>query len=169
MLAREVEFIDRGGVHGFVWPQMASEYSTLSKSERLAGAEAILATGKRLRPAMVIGVQAPDVQTAVEYARHAEKLGADAIISLPPAPPDNDDAMLAYYKEVGKATELPLIVQTTRNMSVALLVRMFKEIPTLRYVKDEAGWISAGAHRPASGANLGQAQGVHGQSRPNPD
>ena len=28
VLAREVEFIDRGGVHGFVWPQMASEYST---------------------------------------------------------------------------------------------------------------------------------------------
>src|ERR1035441_5366803 len=57
VLAREVEFIDRGGVHGFVWPQMASEYSTLTKSERLAGAEAIVATGKRLRPAVVIGVQ----------------------------------------------------------------------------------------------------------------
>ncbi len=139
VLAREVEFIDRGGVHGFVWPQMASEYSTLSKSERLAGAEAIVATGKRLRPALVIGVQAPEVRTAVEYARHAEKLGADAIISLPPAPPDNDDAMLAYYKEVGAATELPLFAQTVRNMSVALVVRMFKEIPTLRYAKDEAG------------------------------
>jgi 4-hydroxy-tetrahydrodipicolinate synthase len=139
VLAREVEFIDRGGVHGFVWPQMASEYSSLSKSERLAGAEAILAIGKRLRPAMVIGVQAPEVQTAVEYARHAEKLGADAIISLPPAPPDNDDALLSYFKEVGKATELPLVVQSARNMSVELIVRMFKEIPTLRYVKDEAG------------------------------
>ena len=30
VLAREVEFIDRIGVHGFVWPQMASEYSTLT-------------------------------------------------------------------------------------------------------------------------------------------
>jgi 4-hydroxy-tetrahydrodipicolinate synthase len=139
VLAREVEFIDRGGVHGFVWPQMASEYSTLTKAERLAGAEAILATGKRLRPAMVIGVQAPDVQTAVEYARHAEKLGADALISLPPAQQDNDDAVVAYYQEVGAATELPLFAQTTRNMSVALVLRMFKEVPTLRYVKDEAG------------------------------
>jgi 4-hydroxy-tetrahydrodipicolinate synthase len=139
VLAREVEFIDRAGVHGFVWPQLASEFSTLTKSERMAGAEAILATGKRLRPAIVIGVQAPDTRTAVEYARHAEKLGADAVISLPPAPPDNDDAMLAYYKEVGAATELPLFVQTTRNMSVALVVRLFKEIPTVHYVKDEAG------------------------------
>ncbi len=139
VLAREVEFIDRGGVHGFVWPQLASEYSTLSKSERLAGAEAIVATGKRLRPAMVIGVQAPEVRTAVEYARHAEKLGADAIISLPPDHADNDDALLAYYKEVGAATGLPLFAQTIGDMSVALIVRMFKEVPTLRYVKDEAG------------------------------
>ncbi len=139
VLTREVEFIDQGGVHGFVWPQMASEYSTLTKSERLAGAEAIVATGKRLRPAIVIGVQAPEVRTAVEYARNAEKLGADAIISLPPAQPDNDDVVLAYYKEVGEATQLPLIAQTTRNMSVELVVRMFKEVPTLRYVKDEAG------------------------------
>ncbi len=139
VLAREVEFIDRGGVHGFVWPQMASEYSTLTKSERLSGAEAILATGKRLRPAIVIGVQAADVATSVEYARHAEKLGADAVISLPRASTDNDDAMLAYYTAVAKATDLPLIVQSTGNMSVALVVRMFNEIPTLRYVKDEAG------------------------------
>jgi len=139
VLAREVEFYDRSGVHGFVWPQLASEYSTLSNSERLAGAEAILATGKRLRPAMVIGVQAPEIRTAVEYARRAEKLGADAIISLPPAGAENDEALLAYYKEVGTATALPFIAQTTGNMSVELVVRMFKEVPTLRYVKDEAG------------------------------
>jgi len=40
-LAREVEFVNRAGAHGFVWPQMASEYTTLSESERMAGAEAM--------------------------------------------------------------------------------------------------------------------------------
>jgi len=29
-LAREVKFIDQTGAHGFAWPQMASEYATLS-------------------------------------------------------------------------------------------------------------------------------------------
>jgi 4-hydroxy-tetrahydrodipicolinate synthase len=167
VLAREVEFIDRGGVHGFVWPQMASEYSTLSKSERLAGAEAIVATGKRLRPALVIGVQAPEVRTALEYARHAAKLGADAIISLPPGPSDNDDAMLAYYQEVGNASELPLIVQSTGNMSVALLVRMCKEIPTLRYAKDEAGGSPLGRIgqlREQTGDKLKVFTGSHGRT-----
>ncbi len=138
-LANEVRFIDRAGVHGFVWPQMASEYATLSESERLSGAEAITATGKRLRPAIVIGVQGPDLRSALRYARHAEKAGADAVISLPPTGEHNAEAVLAYYREIGKATSLPLILQSTGNMSVEEIARMSREIPTLTYVKDEAG------------------------------
>jgi dihydrodipicolinate synthase/N-acetylneuraminate lyase len=38
-LVEELRFIDRGRVHGFVWPQLASEWSTLSESERLAGTD----------------------------------------------------------------------------------------------------------------------------------
>src|SRR5262245_18491519 len=77
-LVRQLEFIHRGGVHGFVWPQLASEWSTLTEAERLAGAEALVSAGKRLRPAIVIGVQGPDSTAAVRYAKHAAKLGADA-------------------------------------------------------------------------------------------
>src|SRR5450759_1803408 len=64
VLAAEAGFVHRCGAHGFVWPQIASEYSALTESERLAGAEAILSAGRKLRPAIVIGVQAPDAQTA---------------------------------------------------------------------------------------------------------
>src|SRR5262245_49998075 len=77
-LVRQLEFIHRGGVHGFVWPQLASEWSTLTEAERLGGAEALVSAGKRLRPAIVIGVQGPDSTAAVRYAKHAAKLGADA-------------------------------------------------------------------------------------------
>ena len=47
--------------------------------------------------------------------------------------------MLEYYKAVGKATDLPLFVQSIGDMSVDLVVQMFKEIPTMRVIKDEAG------------------------------
>ena len=40
-LVEQLRFIDRGRVHGFVWPQLASEWSTLTESERLEGAEAL--------------------------------------------------------------------------------------------------------------------------------
>ena len=40
-LAREVDFLDRCGVQGMVWPQLASEYSKLTREERLRGMEVI--------------------------------------------------------------------------------------------------------------------------------
>ncbi len=139
VLAREVKFLDRCGVHGIVWPQLASEYATLTVEERIAGAEAILAAGKSLKPAIVIGVQGADIGAATRYARHAEKNGADAIIALPPAGQDDLEAVLDYYRQIGKAAALPLFVQTIGNMSVEFVLRMAREAPTLRYVKDEAG------------------------------
>jgi len=164
-LVEEVRFIDRGGVHGFVWPQMASEWMTLSEAERLEGSEAIVSTGKKLRPAIVIGVQSTDVASAIKYAKHAERVGADAIISLPPS--ENSDAKtdLEYYKAVGGATELPLFVQAVGNMSVDLIIELYKAIPTFRYVKDEAGnpLMSAGPLRQRSSDQLKLFSGGHGR------
>jgi len=38
---------------------------------------------QRRETALVIGVQGSDLDTVTRYAQHAEKLGADAIVSLP--------------------------------------------------------------------------------------
>src|ERR1051325_4559357 len=35
-LASQVRFCIRGGVHGFVWPQIASAWTTLNETERMA-------------------------------------------------------------------------------------------------------------------------------------
>jgi len=139
-LANQVRFCNRGGVRGIAWPQIASGWSNLSQEERMSGAEAMLAAGNRGKTAVVIGVQTKgnDLAGAVQYAKHAAKNGADAIISLPP---DGDNAaVLEYYKAIGQATDLPLIVQTIGDkMPVDFVVEMYKAIPTMRVVKDEAG------------------------------
>ena len=49
-LAAEVKFCNRASVPGFIWPQIASGWSTMSAKERFAGAETILAAGKAARP-----------------------------------------------------------------------------------------------------------------------
>lgn len=138
-LAAEVKFCNRGNVHGFMWPQIASAWTTLSAQERLDGAEAILAAGKGGKTALVIGVQGPDMPAIARYATHAEKLGADGIISLPPGGVNDEKALLDFYRQLGRLTPLPLFAQATGTMSVDLLIEMFKTIPTLRQVKDEAG------------------------------
>lgn len=139
-LAAEIKFCNRGRVNGFVWPQIASGWSTLSEQERLDGAEALLAAGKGGMTAVVIGVQAigGDLATSLRYVRHAAEHGADAIISLPPEK-SGDQAMLEYYKAIGAATPLALVVQSQGDMSVDLIVQMFAQIPTMKCVKDEAG------------------------------
>ena len=142
-LAREVQFLHRVGAQGMTWPQMASEWPQLTFDERLAGAEAIVRANQRVdaatRPSVVIGVQANDTETAVKYARHADKLAPDAIIAIPLDQGRDDAKQMEYYSAIGEACSRPLIVQTIGQMSVDLVLRMAKKIPTLRYAKDEAG------------------------------
>jgi 4-hydroxy-tetrahydrodipicolinate synthase len=88
---------------------------------------------------LVIGVQAKTAEAAVKYAKHAKKAGADAIISLPPPDEKDPGAVIAFYKQVGEATDLPLFAQAVGAMSVPMLIDMYKAVPTLRYIKDEAG------------------------------
>ena len=142
-LAHEVQFLHRIGVQGMTWPQMASEWPQLTFEERLAGAEAIVRANKTAdaatRPAVVIGVQANDTETAVKFARHAEKIRPDAIIAIPLNQGKDEAKQMEYYSAIGEACSRPMIVQTIGPMSVDLVLRMAKQIPTLRYVKDEAG------------------------------
>ena len=121
---------------------------------------------RKLKPAIVLGVQAPDTATAVKYAKHAAKVGADAIISLPPPGPNDAKAIFRYYKEVGAVTELPLFVQAVGKMNVQDILEMYRGIPTLRHVKDEAGQplMRIGPLRKESHGELKVFTGGHGKS-----
>jgi 1-pyrroline-4-hydroxy-2-carboxylate deaminase len=149
-LAAEVKFCNRGRVPGFIWPQYASGWTTLTEKERMDGAEAIVAAGKGGKTSLVIGVQAlgGDIDAAVRYAKHAAQLGADGLISLPPGAgveelkptkKVSDQDVLNYFKTVGAATDLPLMVQSNDDMSVELIVALYQQVPTLKGLKDEAG------------------------------
>ena len=156
-LARETQFLHRIGVQGMTWPQLASEYATLTYDERIDGAETIVKTVRaldaRTRPAVVIGVQAADVASAVKYARQADTLGPDAIIAIPLDGGKDDAKQMEYYAAIGKACSRPLIVQAIGPMSVDLVLQMAKRIPTLHYVKDEAGdRPCVGVRQPGRGA-----------------
>jgi len=139
-LANEVAFCNRARVHGFAWPQVASGWTALNEPERIAGAEAIVAAGKGGATALVIGVQSKtgNLQEVERYAKHAARIGADAIVSLPPPGVADEKVLLDYYQQVGRMTGLPLFVQTQENMSVDLVVEIYKTVPTARHVKDEA-------------------------------
>jgi 2-keto-3-deoxy-L-arabinonate dehydratase len=151
-LAAQINFCNRGGIPGLLWPQGSSGWTTLSEKERMEGAEAILAAGKGGKTSLIIGVQPldGDVNSAIRYAKHAAIHGADGIVSLPPGidngqPPKklSEQDYLDYYKAVGAATDLPLMVQSHGDMSVDLIVMLYRQVPTLKGVKDETGDVLA--------------------------
>jgi 4-hydroxy-tetrahydrodipicolinate synthase len=147
-LVAEVGFCNRTGIPGLLWPQGSSGWTTLSEQERLDGAEAMLAAGKGGKTALIIGVQPldGDVNTAIRYAKHAAKHGADGLVSLPPGIDNGKPEKkltpqehLEYYKTLGAATDLPIMVQSHGDMSVDLIVALYEQVPTLKGLKDETG------------------------------
>ena len=158
-LAAEVDFMDRCGVHGMVWPQMASEYTRLTREERFRGMEVLAKAAKGKRPALVLGVQGPNVDSALDYARHAEELGPDALIAIPPTEAHSLDDFHEYYRALGRVAKRPFFIQTTGGAKgvvpeVSLLLELAKEFPHFGYIKEEYVPVvqrmsELAAHRPA--------------------
>lgn len=135
-LSTEIQFLNRCGVHGLAWPQLASEFWSLTEAERLTGAEAILSAGKGKPAKLVIGVQSDDVAASVRLAKHAAVHGADALISLPPA----GIALPDFFTQIAAAAPgLPLILQAVGKITVEDVIALSKAVPAAKYVKDEAG------------------------------
>ncbi len=157
-LAREVEFMHRCGAQGMVWPQMASEYTRLTREERLHGMQVLADAAKGKSPALVLGVQGPDTEAALDYARHAEELAPDALIAIPPTEAKSVDDFREYYRALGHATKRPIFIQTTGGAKgvvpeVKVLVELAEEFPQFGYVKEEyspvlARMLELAAHRP---------------------
>jgi len=158
-LANEVEFMVRCGVQGMVWPQSASEYTKLTKEERMKGMEVLTRTVKGKKPALVLGVQAANTEEMLEYARHAEKLEPDAVIAIPPAEGKSLDDFRAYYRALCRTAQRPVFIQTSAGPkdvepSTDFIVELAREFPNFGYVKEELDpliprMLEMAKHRPA--------------------
>jgi dihydrodipicolinate synthase/N-acetylneuraminate lyase len=141
-LAKEVEFMDRCGAHGMVWPQLASEYKFLTLDERRRGMRVLAQAAKGKRPALVLGVQGPTKKEALEYAELAEELSSDALIAIPPTEAKSLDDFRDYYRALARITHRPFFIQTSGgaagiNPTVEFLIEMGREFPHFGYVKEE--------------------------------
>jgi len=79
---------------------------------------------------------------AIELAKQSAKAGADAILALPPYYPNADDeGLVEYYRAIGDATELGLLIYSRdwANFSPAMVERLAANIPSLVAWKDGQG------------------------------
>ena len=144
-LERTMDFCLAAGVHGVVANALASEGFYLSEAERKRAAEIVVGKARGKVPA-IVAVSAPHYHLAIDYARHAESIGADAIMSLPPSlHPSTPADIKAHYRAIGEASSLPLVIQNVVGqgataMTAALIADLVDDIPTARFVKEESGY-----------------------------
>ncbi|MCC6291066.1 MAG: dihydrodipicolinate synthase family protein [Bryobacterales bacterium] len=139
-LRKETDFLARGRVQGVVWPAGAGETNSLSYTERMRHSEAVVKEAKG-RTTVLIGVHGANKFEAMDYARHAEKIGADGLHVLGPTDGTGDNEILAdYFTSVASVSKLPMCIQVSNaGMSTDFLLRMAGRIPSLRILKLEAG------------------------------
>ena len=113
------------------------ELYSLSPKEHLAVVQATLDEVKNKMPVLAgVGFN-PAI--AAEAAGYAAASGASGILAFPPYYPGaDDDGLLAYYRAIGKATSLGLLIYSRDwfNPSPNLVKRLADEIPTLIAWKD---------------------------------
>src|SRR5688572_9551684 len=120
-LERTMDFCLKAGVHGVVANALASEGFYLSETERKRAAEIVVGKAKGKVPA-IVAVSAPHYHLAVDYARHAESIGADAVMSLPPSlHPSSPADIKAHYRAIAAATSLPLVIQNVSGQGLSAL------------------------------------------------
>jgi dihydrodipicolinate synthase/N-acetylneuraminate lyase len=131
ILEKEIDWLYDCGADGIVMA-MVSEVLRLSSVERQELAEAACKFG-RARGVVVISVGAESAKVAEDYAKHAETIGADAVMAIPPVSVVLGEAELtAYYSRIIHAITIPVIVQDAsgyvgRPMSIAMQAELLDQ------------------------------------------
>ena len=143
-MAKQVNFVINAGGGGMVWPQLGSEFYVLTDEERMKTTEMIVKEARGRLP-VIIGVQSTNYwKASIKLAKHAESIGADGIISLPPFTGNATvDFAAEYYRSLARAVPLPIFVQNSGGrfgpaMPTDTIIELAKEYPSIAYIKEEA-------------------------------
>jgi dihydrodipicolinate synthase/N-acetylneuraminate lyase len=141
-LRREIEFCIAAGSHGVVVPALASEFMVLTDEERRRIVEITVEAAAGRIP-VIAGVSAPSIPGACAFARHAETAGATALMALPPyIRRPGPDGVVAFYRALGEATPLPIVLQNApppfaAGIGLDLMRRILDAAPNVLYIKEE--------------------------------
>ncbi|RFB76514.1 dihydrodipicolinate synthase family protein [Methylovirgula sp. 4M-Z18] len=135
------------GVDGFVPAGGTGEFSVLSHQERLRLVEVVVEQTAG-RAAVLAHTGATSSREAIAFSKHAERVGATAImLATPYYEPIGFDEAFAYYAAVADATSLPICAYnfppaTGLHLDVDFLLKLAREIPQVEFVKDSSANIT---------------------------
>lgn len=141
-LERVADFHVRTGATGITWPYHKSESLNLTNAERKLGAEAVVKVVAGRVP-VVIHVSSLAVHDTLDLARHAQKIGADAVVAITPYfwnP--TQDAIYDFFVRLGTSIDVPLLAYNSPGylsgveITGPLVARLIERLPNLIGVKE---------------------------------
>jgi 4-hydroxy-tetrahydrodipicolinate synthase len=143
-LRQLVRYASKAGVHGVVYPAIASEFATLSLEERTDLVNIVLDEAGRCGLPVVIGVSAESPKLSAMFARQAQSGRATALMLMAPRSAGDDALQIAEFfaSSVDGAGELPIIMQNAppplgSSLPVETVRAVLEHVPAIRYVKEE--------------------------------
>ncbi|MEL7138664.1 MAG: 4-hydroxy-tetrahydrodipicolinate synthase [Pseudomonadota bacterium] len=159
-----VEWQIREGSHGLVPVGTTGESPTLSHDEHRLVVERVVKVADKRVP-VVAGAGSNSTVEAVGLAKHAESIGADALLVVTPYYNKPTQAgLIAHYTAIHDACGLPIIIynipgRSVIDMSVETMATL-AELPRIVGVKDATGDVTrVSKQRAASGAEFVQLSG----------
>ena len=137
-----VEFQVKSGVHGLYPCGTVGEGPTMSVEQRKRVAEIVVDKVKARIP-VTVHIGAINTTMTVELAKHAEKVGADALGCVTPYYFTlDDDAIVEHYRRVAETVRMPIFVyniphRTNINITPNLMAKLAK-LPNITGIKDSS-------------------------------
>jgi 4-hydroxy-tetrahydrodipicolinate synthase len=136
-------YIDTG-VHGIVLGAGTGQHPYLTQTEcnKLYELGAARINGRCI---LICQTSALNVDEVIERSKHAQDLGADALMILPPylEGPEDDDGLFEFYRSIDAVIDTDIIgYNIPQTTGIGISVELFKrlnELPHFNYIKDSAG------------------------------
>ncbi len=130
-LQRQIDWLLDRGANGITMA-MVTETLRLTDQERKAVATAIC-DGVGNRGDAIISVGAESTYAAVELAKHAESVGATAVMAIPPiSVPPLPEELVGYFQRIVEAVSIPAVVQDAsgyvgRSIGIPSMAKLLQE------------------------------------------
>lgn len=142
-LKHQIDSMIEAGVHIILMCGGTGEFAYLSADERRAMTE-LAARHIDGRAALQVQTSAIATRDAIEFTKHAEGVGADCALILPPYFEGPDMAgVIFHYEKIAQATSIPIMaynipVHSGIDITPEVFARLL-EIDRIDYIKDSTG------------------------------
>jgi len=142
-----VDGMIEAGIHGLIPCGSTGEFPVLSVAERKRIAEVVIDQARGRVP-VAPHTGSCSTADAIELSKHAESIGADAVMVVQPYyEPTSLDELYGYFEDVSNAISIPMMIYnnpagTGMNPKPEFLGRLVRGIKNVRYVKDSSGDLS---------------------------